>query len=634
MRWVLLPLIALHGMALAQGNTPRGFWERLQGGPEVTAISGNRGLTAGVDAFGRLTALRWPGPGYHDQLESRRTVPSRGAFWAIRVADTLYRLNAPPWGQKQYYETDRSTVVVTEGESDSGIRAEQSLFVHAARDILAARIRVTGLEAAPELFWYQNLSPCTRKLPGLPIADWLLDGANDFALYYDRKDQTFYHFRPDKADRADWERARYLAGRPDAPWAWRVFGSGVWAALGSEQPVDDFDCLTGLVAEKNETVLTGRTSATAPCRLVAKLRPRPLREGAYEAVVFLAFGASHEAARDVLALAREEGFDGLRQATGAYWRAWLQPAGLTLEDHPDESLRRRALLTLAQSTDRDTGAVVQAPVTAPPLALATPRVAAWASLLYDVAGYTAEAGTALRFFGDRVRPEETDGAPRGSMPAALYTDGTPAAPETVVDVDGAGWWLSACLRHGETLDEARRRAFINTTWPGASRSADLLAGWVLMPEGEPYPSYQPDRLRDGRSVGTLFLARLGLESATRLAEFHGDPVPPAWRDTLAEFDARIRFRAINQGEGSGDAWTLPPLLPAWLNGLLSGQDRTWDARVKREDEVVSMREAADMEGLMRPDAGKTPTTMGAALQYLVATARIYGHGKPASIPRQ
>jgi len=620
-RHAALLLAAYCAVATAEGHTPPGVWERLYGTSNVTAVSGNRGLTAGVDAHGRLDSLRWPSPGYNDQLESRPEVSTRGAFWAVRVADRLYRMDGPPWGQAQRHGADNSTVIITEGEDEDGIRVEQTLFVHAERDLLVAHVCVTGTQHPPTILWFQNLAPCTRKLEGVPIADWLLDGTNDFAVYYDEKDQTFYHFRPDTVDRATWERARYLADKPAAPWSWRVFGEGVWAALGSDRSVETFDCI-GEASEEDTGALLGRPSASAPCRVAMELRPA-VHAGGHEATIYLAFARTHALAQETVAFAREQGYDGLRGGTEAYWRAWLTSAALSLEHDPDESLRRRALLTLAQCTDRETGSVVASPVTGPPLALVTPRASAWASFLYDVAGYPEEAGAALRFLGSHVRSTETPVAPRGSIPAALYADGMRAAPESVVDVDGAGWWISACLRHIETLDVSRRAEFASDVWPGVFGAADFLTNWVLMPTGEPYPAYQADHLRDGQSVGTLFLARLGIESAVKLAAAGQDAVPRTWREALTEFEARIRFRAINQGDVPDDAWALDPLLPTWLRGLLPGQDRIWNARVRHHDAVYSLRDIAGPETLARLGQEVEPTAVGAALRYLAATARIY-----------
>lgn len=611
-------------LLICAGFVPAGAeeaWDACFGTAGAAAVSGNGGLTAAVDAAGRLVSLRWPSPGYHDQLACRArdgALPAaHGAYWAFRVADTLYRLDAPPWTPAQGYRGEASTAVVSTGSTDNGIAVEQTVFVHATEDVLAARLVLTGLDTAPRIFWLQNLAPCTRKLPEAPVADWLLDAANDFAAYHDEREAVVYHFRPEAPGRDAWEKARYLSETGAGAWSWSVFGAGVWSALGTANPPVLVRCapVRGTLAALEADALAPSSAASGHCQVLVELDPMTAG-GRYEAVVFLAFGPDREGAGATLRSARDRGFDTLLRETEEYWQAWLGRAGLTLENNPDESRRRRALLNIAQATDRETGAIVAAPITQPPRAVVLPRATAWATRTLDEAGFHEEAARALRFLAAGVRTEG-DASPHGSLPAALYSDGVPAAPAGMVRADGGGWLLSALWRHAGAAG-AEPEVFLTEVWPDASAAAGFLARWVVRGTGEPWPSFQPRLLRDGRGLDALLLARLGLDCAVRMADALGETPPGLWERTLGEFEARLRFRAANQENTGTPAPVIDPGLPLWLHEFVAPEDRAWELRAAWEETTLPLR-------AFTPPAGPADGlgVVPASLEFLAATARIY-----------
>ena len=194
-------------------------WEFLYGPTNINAALGNSGLSVAFSRRGEITVLRWPSPSYYDQLSymtrpltpGARKMPRMGAeenmgifaglayFAGGRWGMTWFRDD--PWVTSQTYLTDSSNVLKTEHYNpELSVRVTFISFVLPDRDVLVLRYEVNRFEGSPvegaSLILFENLSPCLDKIPGLPIADWLLDARNDFAALYDSGRDAVVHFRP------------------------------------------------------------------------------------------------------------------------------------------------------------------------------------------------------------------------------------------------------------------------------------------------------------------------------------------------------------------------------------------------------------------------------------------------------
>jgi len=621
------------------------WWEATFGPADVTAISGNGRLTAGVNRYGRLSSCRWPSPGYHDQLRYQTVsrdqpalgvLPWHGAMWAIRIGSKLYWLTGEPWQATQTCRGETSTVIETSCTlPDTGVTVAQSLFVHPLLDVLVARIAVLGADSAPSVYWFQNFTPCTRLIPEVPVADWMLDRLNDFAAFAALDGQTLYHCRPPAPSAEDWSRAERLASKGAQPVEWAVFddeesGKGVWIATASPNPVAALQCgVDGSPAapwaEIERGRLSGTRGATGSCQTALELAPQG-EEQTFCATVFIAFGHGFEQVNTALDQALEWGCERLRADTEAYWNHWLAQAGLSLQGNAWETVRRRALLTIAQSTDRESGAVVRAPITQPPLAFASARAGAWVTLALDMAGYTALAGKHAQFYAGALRRQSRRGMPAGSLAAALYTNGIEAAPHPVLEVDAAAWMLSGLWRHARFLDEVERIVYLEPAWESVEAATDFLAGWTDGRSGAPYASFQSGQLCDGRSGSLLLGVLMGLESGRHIARALERTPNPDWVQRQRELDVLIRTQIINDGT----PWTIEPTFPYWLAGILEDRpenESLWRVRVETGNGPMPMGEVLFPVDVLLDSPREEPVfpdTTRAALHFIAATLRLYG----------
>src|SRR5205807_965466 len=81
-------------------------------------------------------------------------------------------------------------------------------FVHPSDDVLVQHFEIEKLPWSPvandaSLVYYENLSPCTNKIPWFPLQDVYFDGLNDYACAYSSKDDALVHFRPRNANPLD-----------------------------------------------------------------------------------------------------------------------------------------------------------------------------------------------------------------------------------------------------------------------------------------------------------------------------------------------------------------------------------------------------------------------------------------------
>src|SRR5438128_124597 len=315
--------------------TDNAFGELILGATNVNAAVGSGALTATLSRCDELTGLKWPGPSFYDQLAylsdnapDARLRPHFGALESMGAfAGIAYRaaggrgftwLRDDDWTHSQRYTSDTSGVVVTEmANAALGLRVTAWHFVLPDRDVLVnhyllERERRSRVRSATIVF-YTNFSPTLTRLAFIPLADWMLDFQNDFAVLYDQQEHALLHFLPASA---------------------RAFPH-------------DFALLNPLLA-------TPPRSRRALQRQVTALARRLDETG-----VYIAAGGTREEAYALLRQARAQPVDALRAATEAWWADYLAPARLPDTDDPAVlTFARRALIAARTATDNASGAIV------------------------------------------------------------------------------------------------------------------------------------------------------------------------------------------------------------------------------------------------------------------------------------
>jgi len=623
----------------AGGEDTLARWEALFGPADVSRVSGNGALTAGVNSYGRVTSCRWPSPGYYDQLTYRtisRSLPElgvppwHGLEWAVRLDNSVYWLRGRDvQDSNQAYAGEGSTVIETICCLRPGVYAVQSLFVHAQKDLLVAHVAVSGTAERPRIYWFENLTPCTRLLPELPLGDWAFDALNDFAVFTDSEQHIVYHFRPEGSGSADWEQARALADRAAPANEWQVFGDGVWIGCATAEPWLGFQCATDESPEAADGQIAGGTLAGRKCAVGACHSAIELAvtfpESAWEATVFLGFGRNREEVDALITYARERDYAGLRKETDSYWTEWLTKRGLSA-GIPLGTVRRRSALTLAQATDRNSGAVVRAPITQPPLAVDCPRLGAWITLALDLAGDHDGAEKHLRFYLDALRGEGHGGLPRGSLAAAYYANRMEATPHPVLDVEAVAWMLSSVWRHSRFLEQGSGLTYLASVWKPVSAAADFLAGWADSRGGPPLPSFDAGVLRDRQSSAQLLHAFMGLAAAMNIAAALGESRHEDWNTRRRELEEQIRAHFAHDPTPLSLDLTTPYWLKEVVPENLEVNWDIWDATLEISGEPRPMRDVSfPTKAILEETAPSDsfPDAFRAALQLIAAAESIY-----------
>ncbi|MBI2433908.1 MAG: hypothetical protein HYV26_13660 [Candidatus Hydrogenedentes bacterium] len=591
-------------------------------------FSGNGRLTLQFDAQGGLVACRWPSPGHPNQL-GRANVPASqiepvelpgAAGWGVLEASAgapakIRWLSGSSRGQT--WETaQRNGVVQTRGTFGQ-LSCEITTFAHPQVDLLVSHVRITGAPAPPVLVWYQNFSPCTRLLPEIPLAEETLTGLNDYAAFVGINGRLV-QFRPKAPGRGDWERAEDLIHTASSEKDWMRLGEGVWIASTTSARRGAFCGFED--SEQNALFQMSSPSAIAAAvgRVDSAFRVAGVEhEGSFEATVFSGFGSDLQAAKVALNYGEVRGFRSLITETETYRRGGLaaSPAPAGTPEHEWSE----ALLCLAAATSADTGAIVERPFAAPPNTWVVPRTAAWATLAYDWAGRSDAAGASVKFLLEAAKTAWSH-LPRGAVPAALLASGQPALPGTLVDVQATAWTLAALQRHSQFLEPPARQQFFNQIEGPAMQAGDVLASWIHGGTGDLLPAFDMELLRDAVTQEHRLAAWMGLESAHRLLQSQSKTAPETWTQRQRELETQLRFQVLH-----GTApWNVDPLLFAWIEAAFPEQRRVWGP-VREAEEAATAPLPAVTELLDRERAHIPNTTLGAALQCLAATARVYGH---------
>ncbi len=565
--------------------------EKIYGRADLAMISGMGGLTVGVNGRGCVSLCKWPSPGYDDQLHYRTRIEDevasqveagQGLLWGLRIEGEIVWMNDPRWTIRQRYNAPTDTVMVTESTwPGSKIVVTQRVAVLPMTDTFVSALELVGFESAPGVYWYANFAPCTRHIPELPIADWMLDAANDFAAFTDYDKQIVVHFRPDALGKEDWETAKRLVESSARPDEWEAFGEGVWIGYQAFGGFQAASCGTGIetpsAAAARLSHLNGSASAaTGQCHSIVELTPRSL-EDSYHASVTVAFGDTAGEMRDALGSVADAEAASLLQAAAAAHTDSLRLVPTPTTQNPEiAKYLSRALLTLLASRDSETGSVVRSPAVQPPLARDWPRNGAWVIFALDLAGAHDVAEKHLNFYLERVRTDYARGKPMGSLAASTYTDGMESSPHLVVDDQAVSWLLWALNEHLRLMPSPESKNYLTSHWENISLCADFIAQWKDNRRGAPLWSKDPITLRDLATQESLFATKLGLDSVIAIAEESERPPDPLWVERQLQVDTLIRGLLL---EGRM-TWEAARSLPMFLSDFAEMDEQDFDEAVQ------------------------------------------------------
>lgn len=597
----------------------------LYGSSDVVTLSGNGGLTVGVNNRGTIALCRWPSPSHFDQLTYHSPAkdsidseghPDHGLQWGVEIDSKVLWGTGAEWEIKQGYLAPDSTVAVTTAtRAGTDQKVTQTVVVDPARDLLAIRYTFTNFSSAPVLYWYANFTPCTRKLPELPIADWgSFDRFNDFAVFSTVQPPRIVHFRPTNPGSELWGRADALAANSRSALDWAAFPAGTWIAYTTPDPVMKLGCMGGKYP--SETLRSALTqsdrlprAALGETASLMAVYPSPTGAREYSATIFVTFGKDLREVGSALAEVESRSFATMLDTVREDERNWLAEG--RANEIVDVELREmvlRCLLTLRTATDRETGAMVRSPLTQPALARDWPRHGVWMNYALDIAGYSAMAKQHSLFYASLVRDGYRRSKPPGSMPGAVYTDGEEATPHLIVDTEAVAAFLWDGYRHADTLAPEDRIEYLASIWPAVSLGADFLAGWSDGRTERPLQAFDPALGRDAQSGRQYILTRRGLMSALEIAETLEQPAPASWVRRKSGLDVLLQTLLLDEATEWGTEVPLPFVWPTSSGARLSEvfERRLWSVvdNLRELDAFEALRAIVQAANMWRNDRAK------------------------------
>lgn len=371
----------------------------LYGPTRMNATTGNQGMSVGIAGDGSVTVLRWPRPSFFDQIKHYATdrsrprmgaAPNEGSFLGVRVTtpDGERTEWLRDWATEQRYEHEDTDTVVTQHRSDDlGLtvtvrdvvaRRDDALL----REAMVSRDDDSSVEAL-RLVGFANVNPVVTKVPRLPVTDWCLEEAQPDTTRYDSVADAVVYRGTGVDDSSGEHRSVAIAVGFDRASDGHHVGADAYAhpasVLGQQGPFRDaYD-------DASDGPLSGndRFAAQSTTALAVEVDP----DGG-TATFLVTAGETAEAATETLVRYRELDPASVR----AEKRAWYEDlfGDGPMPDCDDEAvvaLAKRALVSLAQAFDPETGAIVASIATQSPYAEDWPRDGAYFNYLLSALGF-------------------------------------------------------------------------------------------------------------------------------------------------------------------------------------------------------------------------------------------------------
>jgi GH15 family glucan-1,4-alpha-glucosidase len=516
------------------------------GATDISAVTGNGGLTVALNEAGTITVFKWPNPSYYDQvkyLTTTREAPRLGALANEGVFTGLYyETDAGPgfvWlrdlPHEQSYEGATSIGVVTEFREDKlGLEIRQADFVEPEADLLW---RYYSVEKAPNskvksarMVFYANFAPQVSKLTSLPIQDWCLDNLSDSTLRWKADQDLFVQFKEGK-DRS--------TGRP----------SSVYLAFGLDQKSSSHQAGYDRIAscrrdpKKKDAYLlakTGRLPGSDFARgkvtagLVQELELTDSDGAAAGALLISAASSETEAVKRVEQGRKLTPLQRKGDAVNDFWKERLVKVALPAPgDKRIRSLALNSIKLILLGYSKDSGAGVASISTQPPYGLDWQRDGAFTNLALIKAGFP-DLVRKRNLFWARVQSQPGHKIPRvpeGNWASNYYADGTPGFPIVWWEIDETGWALWSLAGY---FEETRDRAYLAEVYPAIRRAADFLVRFKDPKTGLPKKAHEDDNPLTRQSTHGAVPCYLGLKHAAMAAEAMGDPESKAKWERRAE----------------------------------------------------------------------------------------------------
>jgi hypothetical protein len=461
----LLLLAGVIGTSPASGQTPGQCTSGPPGSPEeagptdMTAVSGNRRLSVGLDGAGTVTVMKWPSPSYYDQIKYRTTdrgaprmgaLPNEGSFLGIAWRGPVPTpADPPPWtfrwlrtlpSTQHFADDDGDEVVTTYTKKDAGLTITVRDVVAAHEDALVRSVKVTRSSSSPvrnvRVIGFANFNPVVSKTAGSPTDDWCTEEKNDAGAQYASGSDAIVHT---------------LGGVDGSTGA----ASSVAIAMGFSSHSEGHEVGADTYASNNAGVSAYDDAAdgelggtpTAAGQVDEALVDDLSLDGTHASTTLIyAAATGSQGAESILQHVRSEGAATVRADKVTWWKKWLATSKLPKGAPPQvEKLAKRALISIRQAADPG-GLIVTSIATQPPMGLDWVRHGAYINEALDAAGYAGMVRAHdLRYAALQARASYTppggEATPPGNWTENLYADGVDGGSIPYeIDETGLGIW--------------------------------------------------------------------------------------------------------------------------------------------------------------------------------------------------
>ena len=548
----------------ARSQTPTGCFnssdsEIEEAGPtDISAVSGNQRLAVGVNEDATVTVFKWPSPSFYDQIKMRTTdrseprmgaLPNEGAFVGIAWRkEEGWGFNwLREWKSNQrFISASSDSIITTFRKRKLGLTVSVSDVVAAYNDSLVRLVSVKRSTSSPirkvRVIAFSNYNPVVSKIRGAPVADWCTEERNDSgASYLDRADLTL-HTRSGIDESTGTARQVALAtgfvGRSDA----HHVGMDTYETAGPGNSAYD-DASDGKLS--GGSLASGQADAAMADEL--KLG-RSRRAGT---TILMTAAPDQETAVAQIDTMREAGYRSTAREKAQYWRLWLD--GLKIPDAPRniEQLALRALISIRQATDANSGLIVTSVATQTPLGVDNIRHGAYINRALDRAGHPEMVERHNFRYAElqaRVdsKPPGGEATPNGNWSESYYADGVVGGTRPYeIDATGFGIWT---LWDHYALTGDREYLMSSSVYEAIQRAAQYLSDDAPIGCRDPSTGLQctaneEDSSNPTRTLRGAQAVWLGLDSAAKAARLRGGPTAIAnaekWEARRDEIGAAI-----------------------------------------------------------------------------------------------
>jgi GH15 family glucan-1,4-alpha-glucosidase len=548
------------------------------GPTDITAVSGNRGLSVGLNSDATVTVFKWPSPSFYDQIKYRTTdraqrrlgaLPNEGAFfglaWREGATDKWDFEWLRQWNSSQrFVSANGDEVATTFRNRDVGLEVVVRDVVAEPFDVFSRRVSVRRMRTSKvtsiRVFSFVNYNPVVSKRVREPINDWCTEGNNDAGGLYEPEADAILHERSgtdaSTGNPSSVALAMAFDGRSDGHQVGRdTFQTGVAGTAYSDSVDAD---------------LSGSDEAPGQADGAMFDQLSFGRADVVTTTVLMAAAPTQEEVVDVLGSARRQSFSRMSDAKQRWWSQWLKSVPLPRRAPTAVvGLAKRALITLRQNTAPG-GLIVTSIATQAPMGLDWIRHGAYMNRALDIAGFHGPVTKHNLRYSELQASVPTEGVPPGNWAPNYYADGAlggifPHQIPYEIDETGLGMW-TLWDHYLQTKDTA----YLFAVYPEIRLAASYLTEACRdLTTNLQCVAHEEDNPLPRRTIVGAQAAWLGLDSAVKAAKVVGEQEDAnrlAWEARRQELGT-----AIDQSFYDGDC-------NCYTQDYLAGGSLLWPVR--------------------------------------------------------